>query len=124
MTPTDPVLAASVVKGRFAEKYVATNVRDLIAAESGANDGLGFPFIYLALYLIVRHETAHDLGWAIKTWVVQEILYDILMSCVIGGVIGYIGMKTLRYADTHGHIDHESFLAYGIVCFFVGHIFS
>ena len=30
VTPTDPVLAASVVKGRFAEKYVRPAVRDLV----------------------------------------------------------------------------------------------
>lgn len=33
--------AASVVKGRFAEEKVLDYVRDIIAAESGANDGLG-----------------------------------------------------------------------------------
>ena len=41
LRPTDPVLAASIVRGRYAEKHVARNVRDIVSAESGANDGLG-----------------------------------------------------------------------------------
>lgn len=41
VTPTDPILANSIVKGRYAEKYVPKGVRDIISAESGANDGLG-----------------------------------------------------------------------------------
>jgi NhaP-type Na+/H+ or K+/H+ antiporter len=32
VTPTDPVLSASIVKGRFAEEHVDKRVRDLIAA--------------------------------------------------------------------------------------------
>lgn len=41
ITPTDPILANAIVKGRYAEKYVPKPVRDIISAESGANDGLG-----------------------------------------------------------------------------------
>lgn len=33
VTPTDPILANSVVKGRFAEKHVPIHVRDLLSAE-------------------------------------------------------------------------------------------
>ena len=52
VTATDPVLASSVVgKGKFA-KRVPKHLRDLLSAESGCNDGMAFPFIYLAIYLI------------------------------------------------------------------------
>lgn len=34
-------LISLVVKGRYAEKHVPKGVRDIISAESGANDGLG-----------------------------------------------------------------------------------
>lgn len=33
ITPTDPVLASSIVKGRFAEKHIPEHVRDLLSAE-------------------------------------------------------------------------------------------
>lgn len=33
ITPTDPVLASSIVKGRFAEEHIPEHVRDLLSAE-------------------------------------------------------------------------------------------
>lgn len=33
ITPTDPILASSIVKGRFAEKHIPEHVRDLLSAE-------------------------------------------------------------------------------------------
>lgn len=41
ITPTDPVLSNSIVKGKFADKNVPKELQRIITAESGANDGLG-----------------------------------------------------------------------------------
>ena len=54
VTSTDPVLSQAVAKGPFADKFVRRNLREIISAEAGANDGFGFPFLMLATYLI-RH---------------------------------------------------------------------
>ena len=52
MTPTDPVLSNSIVKGKFADKNVPKDLQKIIVAESGANDGLGYPFLFVALYFV------------------------------------------------------------------------
>lgn len=52
ITPTDPVLSNSIVKGKFADKNIPKELQKIIVAESGANDGLGYPYLFLALYLI------------------------------------------------------------------------
>ncbi|MEK8110416.1 cation:proton antiporter [Micromonospora sp. M12] len=49
MTPTDPVLASSVVSGGPAERQLPARLRQVISGESGANDGLAFIFVVLAL---------------------------------------------------------------------------
>jgi len=57
--------------GRFAEKYVPLEVRNILLAEAAANDGLGFPFLFMALYLILRKEVdhpVHSIGGAIGEW--------------------------------------------------------
>ncbi|ORX50878.1 hypothetical protein DM01DRAFT_1408872 [Hesseltinella vesiculosa] len=108
-TPTDPVLANSIVSGKFAEKRVPINVRHLILAESGANDGLGFPFLYLAIYLIKM-----PVGPAIGEWAYHVLVYEILLSIVIGFVVGYVARKLLKLAETKKWIDKESFLVYAI----------
>ncbi|KAF5092507.1 hypothetical protein D0Z00_004551 [Geotrichum galactomycetum] len=52
VTATDPVLASAVVgKGKFARR-VPGHLRNLLSAESGSNDGMAFPFAYLALSCI------------------------------------------------------------------------
>jgi NhaP-type Na+/H+ or K+/H+ antiporter len=73
VTPTDPVLAASVIKGRFAEKHVPKNVVDLLAAESGANDGLGVAFMGLALFLCKRQEEGWSLTKVAEKWVLESV---------------------------------------------------
>lgn len=54
VTCTDPILSQAIAKGPFADKYVARPLREIISSEAGANDGFGFPFLMLAVYLI-RH---------------------------------------------------------------------
>ena len=65
LTPTDPILAAAVVGGKYADKHVPAHLRHLLAAESGCNDGAAFPFLFLALYLIVDPST----GRAVSDWI-------------------------------------------------------
>lgn len=58
VTSTDPVLCQSIAKGPFADKYVRRNLRELISAEAGANDGFGLPFLTFGVYLIRHAESA------------------------------------------------------------------
>ncbi|CAO1632636.1 unnamed protein product [Sympodiomycopsis kandeliae] len=116
VTPTDPVLAASITKGRFAEKYVPVNVRNIILAESGANDGLGFPFLYLAIYLLNRAsiDQGTSVGTEIGRWVYAVLIYQVLLSTVYGAVLGFLARKSLRYAESRKWIDRDNFHAYGL----------
>lgn len=41
-------------------------------------------------------------------------LYQILLSCAIGGVIGFLARRSLKYAEAQDWIEDESFLAYGL----------
>lgn len=112
VTATDPVLASSVVgKGKFA-KRVPKHIRDLLSAESGCNDGMAFPFIYLALYLIhynldAAHVTQH--------WIVNTILYECIWGAVYGVLVGYIARQAIKWAENRGIIDRESFLVFYFV---------
>lgn len=107
VTPTDPILCTSIVKGRFAEKYVDERVRNLILAEAGANDGFGYPFLYLALciYRFKGTEIA-------KEWIIYTVLYEILLGAAYGIVIGVLSMYLLRYAKRYEFIDHEAYLLF------------
>ena len=112
ITATDPVLASSVVgKGKFA-KRVPKHLRDLISAESGCNDGMAFPFVYLSIYLIKYHRDAEEVSFH---FVVYVILYECIFGCVYGFLVGYIARHGIKYAEQKDLIDRESFLVFYFV---------
>ncbi|GAB1320329.1 Na+/H+ antiporter [Madurella fahalii] len=112
VTATDPVLASSVVgKGKFA-KRVPKHLRDLLSAESGCNDGMAFPFIYLSLYLILDRQNARDVSFH---WIVYTVLYECVFGAVFGFIIGYLARHGIKYAEEHDLIDRESFLVFYFV---------
>lgn len=112
VTATDPVLASSVVgKGKFA-KRVPKHLRDLLSAESGCNDGMAFPFIYLSFYLI--HYRPHTSQVAYH-WFCNTVLYECIFGAVYGVLIGYMGRHAIKWADRKGLIDRESFLVFYFV---------
>lgn len=115
VTPTDPVLANSITSGRFAEEHVDEHVRQIILAESGANDGLGFPFLYLAVLLLARTHVDYGetVGQEIWRWFYGIVVYDILLSCVYGALLGFIARKVLRWAAERNLIDMSNFFSYG-----------
>lgn len=112
VTATDPVLASSVVgKGKFA-KRVPKHLRDLLSAESGCNDGMAFPFIYLSLYLIQDKRSPNEVSYH---WIVYTILYECIFGAIYGFLIGYIARHGIKFAERHDLIDRESFLVFYFV---------
>lgn len=61
---------------------------------SGANDGLGYPFLFLAIYLLQM-----DVGPAIGKWFYWIMAFQVLLSVVIGFVVGYVARRLLQYVE-------------------------
>ncbi|KAG7665123.1 CNH1 [[Candida] subhashii] len=108
VTATDPILAAAVVgKGKFAQR-VPGHLRNLLTAESGCNDGMAFPFIFLALNIIIH---PHNPGKIIQDWFTLTILWECIFGCILGFVLGFVLRKLVTFAEMKNLIDRESFLA-------------
>lgn len=76
LTPTDPILAAAVVGGKYADKHVPAHLRHLLAAESGCNDGAAYPFLWIALYLIIDPTTGRAVSdWFLLLWLCTCYIY-------------------------------------------------
>lgn len=115
ITATDPILAQSVVSGKFAER-VPGHLRNLLSAESGCNDGLAFPFIFLSLDLIMHPKQG---GEIVKDWICITLLWECIFGCLLGCFIGYVGRIAIRFAEKLKIIDRESFLAFYVVLTFM-----
>lgn len=115
VTPTDPVLSNTIVKGKFADKNIPKELQKIIIAESGTNDGLGYPFLFLPLYLI-RYSRAghHEAGTAIAMWFYETWIYEIVLGAVYGAVVGWIAKELLHWAEEKQFVDRESFIVFAI----------
>jgi sodium/hydrogen antiporter len=119
VTPTDPVLSNSIVKGKFADKNIPKELQKIIIAESGANDGLGYPFLFLPLYLI-QHIGYGGLGQdnsaanAMGDWFGETWGYTIILSVAYGAVVGWVAKELLHWAEARKYVDRESFLVFAI----------
>jgi sodium/hydrogen antiporter len=114
VTPTDPVLSNTIVKGKFADKNVPKDLQKIIVAESGSNDGLGYPFLFLPLYLIKYAGQSGGTGTAIGLWFGETLGYQIILSVVYGAVVGWIAKELLHFAEEKKFVDRESFLVFAV----------
>lgn len=101
ITPTDPVLSNVIVKGKFADLNVPKDLQHIITAESGANDGLGYPFLFLALYLIKytgngAGSTPGGVSMAMGMWFGENLGYVIILSVVYGAAVGWVAKELLH----------------------------
>ncbi|KAF6754944.1 Sodium/hydrogen exchanger family-domain-containing protein [Ephemerocybe angulata] len=108
LTPTDPILAAAVIGGKWADKHVPAHIRHLLAAESGCNDGAAFPFLFLALYLLLDHPNT---GVAIRDWFLLLWLYQVVLGVVVGAAIGLAFRYLMKFCERMDLIDRHSYVA-------------
>ncbi|KAF7902507.1 hypothetical protein EAF00_002410 [Botryotinia globosa] len=109
LSPTDPILAASVLsKSQFSER-VPPRIRHLLSAESACNDGVSFPFLYIGLVIFTSHGGP---GEAIKEWVTITLLWQCLLGIVAGLVLGNIANRLLRFSDTREYISRPCFVVF------------
>ncbi|KAI9690492.1 MAG: hypothetical protein M1822_009455 [Bathelium mastoideum] len=109
LTPTDPVLAASVLgeEARFSAR-VPRRLRQLLAAESGSNDGSSFPFIYIGLSVLTRATFAATA----KKWLLITIAWQCGVGILLGLVIGVVANRLLRAAYARDLVGNASYLVF------------
>lgn len=109
ITPTDPVVATSIVTGSLADRNIPSRMRHFLSAESGANDGLAYPIVMLPILLLTRSQLA-----ALGEWSIQTVLWEVGAAVVFGILVGYSLGRLLVWAENTGSIERQSFLAYTI----------
>lgn len=101
VTPTDPVLATAILKGKFADKYIPSHLRNLLTVESGANDALGY--ILLTIPFLAKN-------LSFSTWIYRTWIKDVSLSILLGAIIGYSARKVFNFCNKQKFIDKESHL--------------
>lgn len=97
LTPTDPILTASIVSGRIPEQAIPDRLRHLLAAESAGRQGMGLVMVLLPVLLITESGTG---AW--WHWVSDALLLKGAVAVVIGGAVGFGVRRALAWSNDRG----------------------
>ena len=120
LAPTDPVLASDVQVGPPGDPAEG-EVRFALTSEAGLNDGLAFPFTYLAISMAAAFEE-NGWGW-LGEWAAFDLLYRVGVGAIAGVLIGALLAKVIFRFPVGPSISRSrdgfvvlaiTFLAYGV----------
>ncbi len=112
VTPTDPVVASSIVTGATAEAVLPERLRSLMSLESGANDGLAYAIVLLPALLM----TEPDQAW--ETWLLDTVVVGVGFAAAIGAGLGWAAARALRRSGRLGWIARSSLLGFTLALSF------
>jgi len=100
ISPTDPVLASELQTSEPGEEDTSQSKLGL-TAEAGVNDGLAFPFTYLAIFAATKGLDYEN--W-IGEWLLHEFIIKIALGVIVGLVCGWLLYKMIFSIST----DHDT----------------
>ncbi len=104
LAPTDPVLASDVQvhgPGEGGEDPV----RFALTSEAGLNDGLAFPFVWLAIMLAMA-AVGEPMEWG--RWLALDLLWRVLGGVFIGALVGYALMHLIFRSERNPTLSTSS----------------
>jgi NhaP-type Na+/H+ or K+/H+ antiporter len=114
LAPTDPVLASDVQVGP-PQSREEDEVRFALTSEAGLNDGLSFPFVYLAIAVSLYQVTGEP--W-LREWLLVDVVWKITagigVGWLVGKLMGYLTFRLPKRAQLSRTGD--GFVALGITC--------
>jgi NhaP-type Na+/H+ or K+/H+ antiporter len=121
LAPTDPVLAASIQVGPPNTGGEDTP-RFTLTSEAGLNDGLAFPFVYLAIKIAEAYSEGKRFdGKMLWSWFTHDVLWKIGAGVVVGILVGKILAKIVFSKHTNETTISQGYvvialtlLAYGL----------
>lgn len=103
VTPTDPVLANTIVTGHAAAENIPERLRWLLSGESGANDGGAYPLVFLAILILTRPTET-----ALTEWATRTLLWEVLGAIVLGLMIGVVVGRAERFVSDDPLLETSS----------------
>lgn len=131
LAPTDPVLARSVqVEGP--NKGEENDVNVSLTSEAGLNDGLAFPFVYLALAVGLASANNQLSLTTFVDWALYDLIYRVLIAVLLGILGGFLLCNLMPKVFDEGKkfnqdagliLMSSTFLSYGLTELFSGYGF-
>lgn len=100
LAPTDPVLASDVQVGGPDEGREDA-VRFGLTSEAGLNDGLAFPFVWLAIAVAALSSGTAEPHW-FAGWLWRDVAWRVVGGVLVGWLVGY-GLMWLIFRTRSQH---------------------
>lgn len=121
LAPTDPVLASSIQVGP-PNTGAEDTPRFTLTSEAGLNDGLAFPFVYLAIKIAEAYGNGQRFsGEMLWSWFTNDVLWKIGAGLAVGVIVGKVLAKLIFSKRTRGTAISQGYvvialtlLAYGL----------
>lgn len=110
LAPTDPALASEIqLNKKQSIKSKNLGVQFNLTAEAGLNDGLAFPFVFLAI-LWSNNSGLQAEQWT--EWLSFYVFYKVIVGVLVGMLIGYLySYFTKRISKNNERKVHQAFVA-------------
>ncbi|PZX46017.1 NhaP-type Na+/H+ or K+/H+ antiporter [Algoriphagus chordae] len=118
IAPTDPVLASDVQVSAPNEKK-DPETKFALTAEAGINDGLAFPFTWLAITVASISAGSDDTLWS---WFSYHFVYQIVVGLVLGFLLGKaVGYLLFTFSKKYKFLEKlDGFVALSMTLFVYG----
>lgn len=105
-------------------EHVPEELRNILAAESAANDGLAYPFLSISIYLTVEVSRGVAFGkWFAVGWLCEKsttiqadipliylLIDQVILGTVIGAATGLGFSRLIQYTHKKGYVDRQSYV--------------
>jgi len=110
LAPTDPALASEIQLNKKQSEFSKNlGAQYNLTAEAGLNDGLAFPFVFLAILWSKHDSLTLDL-WT--EWLTFYVAYKVVIGVLIGIAIGFLySYITTKLSKGKEHEIHQAFVA-------------
>jgi len=94
LSPTDAALGQAIIKS----PHVPERIRESVSIESGLNDGIALPPIFVCIAVLIEGQSALDGSGQWLTFMFSQLT----LGPLIGGLVGWLGGKLVDSAALRG----------------------
>ena len=110
LAPTDPALASEIqLNKKQSASSKNVGIQYNLTAEAGLNDGLAFPFIFLAIVWSKNGSLGAE-QW--QEWLSFYLIYKLVIGILVGIIIGFLySYFTKKLSNDNNRKIHQAFVA-------------
>lgn len=108
ITPTDPVIASTIVTGEKAKKFLSGSIRNTLSFEAGLNDGLAFPIVFFSVFLLQNE------SFPVEKWLMETVIYKNILGGIIAYVTGLAAGFLMHKANQAGTMNKKTILPFSL----------